>query len=260
MPDRKAARPRSRMLDLMLAVSAAMITLGLWQGARPGSQPVSVSESNTEFAVRKSPDGYTGGNDIANNFIENKIMLPGRCFAGSPVDDNDALGGFATSDNMPKKVDSDSQGKGLYLLAEPEKEMPHGEQSFMRLTLVNRTDSPVAFPAQDSRLSIIQEAQGEAGRWRPIEFLIAATCGNSYHKVVLPAGHFWEFAVPRYQGPLKTKLRFTYLGEDGKNIRSNEFEGSIHPSQFVLPDELKEMHPHGIINAQAYGSLDSGEE
>jgi hypothetical protein len=255
MSEPLTTQPRRGGLTFLLAVAGAMIALGLMQKGQLDLPAISISDSNTEDVVRESPDGASGDEMSTNNFIQSEKMLPGQCFAGSPIEDAEALGGFGTSDNMPNKVAADSGGKGLYLLAEPAQEMSHGDQPFMRLVLVNQTASPVAFPAQDSRLSIIQESQDAQGNWQPIEYLMSAWCGNSHHKVTLPAGQFWEFPVPRYQGTLETKLRFTYLGEDGKNIHSNEFEGKISPSQLVLPGELREIMPHGIINATAYQDI-----
>lgn len=102
----------------------------------------------------------------------------------------------------------------------------------MRLLLVNGTDAEVGFAASDSRLSIIQEAKDSDGNWKAIEFLPSSWCGNSYHRVFLPAKHYWEFSAPLYTGKMRTKLRFALPISDTVTIYSNEFEGSVNSGQF----------------------------
>lgn len=185
----------------------------------------------------------------ADNFIEVRMMLRGYCHAGSAVVDKDAPGGFAKSDNLPKPLPRELKvvdGK-LQLIAEPETVTAFGKGKGMTLRLVNATKVQAAFRASDSRLPIGQEAKDAKGEWKPIEYLPSSWCGNSYHKVFLGPGEQWEFATPRYKGPVKTTLRFVLEEgrEGGKRIVSNEFEGSVHPEQF----SDKEGHaPGGIMD------------
>lgn len=160
-------------------------------------------------------------------------MIRGYCFAGSRTDTK-APGGFGSSDNAPQKLGGRTDGTNgaISLVALPQESATFGKSyRGFRLLLVNRTKSEAAFRASDSRLSIIQEARDEKGEWRPIEYLPSSWCGNSYHKVFLPAGKFWEFAAPAYTGSFKTRLRFVLQGETP--IYSNEFEGRINPAQFT---------------------------
>ncbi len=173
-------------------------------------------------------------------------MLPACCLAGSRVDQQ-AIGGFGSSDNAPQKIATANLGRDgqLALVAFPEQIVPiANQQQGMRLRLVNRTRREAVFPASDSRVSIVQEAKDAKGRWRPIEYLPASWCGNSDHRVFLPAGHYWEFAVPIYSGTSKTKLRFVLQGKP--SLYSNEFEGSINPGQFTRRAEQRKTDPHRL--------------
>jgi hypothetical protein len=164
--------------------------------------------------------------------MEAKGISAAYCYAGSRVDEQ-ATGGFAPSENVPKKIAAKTSGREgkVSLVALPAERVAFKrEYRGFRLLLVNRTKSEAAFGAADSQLSIVQEAKDAQGKWRPIEVLPSRLCGNSYHRVFLPAGHYWEFASPVHSGSMKTKLRFVLLGE--KPIYSNEFAGSIDPGQF----------------------------
>lgn len=161
------------------------------------------------------------------------VMSPGRCFAGGRGGKLD-LGGFAPSNNHPQKLSRQIGHIGgrdgqLDMVVLPKSIVPIAEKyRGMRLLLVNRTPVDVGFYAVDSRINLLQEAQDSEGKWNPIEYIPRSWCGNSYHHVFLPAGHFWEFIVPFYSGSMKTRLRFVLNGE----LYSNEFEGSINPGQF----------------------------
>ncbi len=163
-------------------------------------------------------------------------MLWGYCHAGCRIKDNDAPGGYWASDNFPNTFEpKDPLRKGsVYLTVDPVTMIPFAEKyKGIALRLVNGTDERVAFRASDSRLSIVQEACDETGEWREIEYLPQSWCGNSYHRVFLDPGQCWTFAAPRYEGSVKTKLRFK-LSIDNDAIYSEEFDGSINPEQFSV--------------------------
>ena len=148
--------------------------------------------------------------------------------------DPQALGGYWRSDNFPKHCKDKQCGPDTHvsLIALPAETVPFAEQyQGFRLLLVNRTAAEVPFQACDSRLYIICEALDANGHWQPIEHEPRSFCGNSYHKVFLPSGHYWEFAVPVYSGVFKTKLRFCLLGN--QPIYSNEFDGKINPARLA---------------------------
>jgi len=166
--------------------------------------------------------------------VQVDYMLRGYCYAGGRLD-NKAIGGYGRSDNQPKKLSSRrANASTVALLALPDQTIPFAKcYRGFRLLLINGTNSEVTFSASDSRLSIIQEALDARGRWRPIEYLPESWCGNSDHSVLLPARHYFEFAVPSYTGKQQTRLRFALQPAQGQApIYSNEFQGSINPRQF----------------------------
>jgi hypothetical protein len=180
------------------------------------------------------------------------FMLRGYFFAGSRVDDKNALGGFGGSDNLPKTINSTMNIPvgDVSLIAYPDEPVPFDKQyRGMRVILANMTENVVGLNASDSRLSIVQEAIDRDGKWKPIEYLPSSWCGNSYHTVFLPAHEYWEFAAARYTGSRPTKLRvkLTIAEADQKTrtILSNEFEGSVNPKQFTVQQGHK---PSGIMD------------
>ncbi|MGB3119925.1 MAG: hypothetical protein WBE58_13975 [Verrucomicrobiales bacterium] len=171
--------------------------------------------------------------------LEPKSMINGCCYAGSRKDDK-ALGGYGPSDNAPKKITDKIPGTDgqITLVALPADSVPFmGQYLGFRLLLINRTATEAPFAASDSRLNIICEARDQSGEWKPIEYLSSSFCGNSYHSVYLPSGHYWEFSAPVYSGSLKTKLRYNLQGK--QPTYSNEFDGSINPIQFKKPETPK---------------------
>jgi hypothetical protein len=166
----------------------------------------------------------------------------GWYYAGSNLKDEDALGGFGTCDNFPKKCDHNALGKPgeLSLVAFPDEVVDFRKRKAILLRLVNRTEKTMEFSACDSGLYVVHEALDRDGQWKPLERFPATFCGNSFHRVFLETNEYWEFfAVPR-DGSFKTKLRFRLepKGEQGivaggGTLHSNEYEGSIDPAAFV---------------------------
>ena len=156
--------------------------------------------------------------------------------AGSPIHDDQALGGFASSRNMPKTITDDMayvRGR-LQLIAQPQANKSVSGEGGMRLLLINATAERVALQATDSRLAIVQEAKDESGNWRAIEAAASSWCGNSSHRMFLPAGQYWSFSAPVYDGDFATTLRFRLKGIDGGGaVYSHEFAGSINLEQFA---------------------------
>lgn len=194
---------------------------------------VPAESKHAENSVAAVPDTSKEGPQ-ANNFTDVKYMVRGYCFAKSQGEDSKAPGGFGPCDNEAHEVRPDSPGHGLFLLAQPNVEADFGGTPGMRLLLVNQTNEVLAFQASDSRLSIVQEAKDQDGNWKPIEYLPSSWCGNSFHRVFLKPNYFWEFPAPRYQGSMKTKLRYTLRLADGSEIHSNQFEGSVNSEQFTI--------------------------
>jgi HEAT repeat protein len=177
--------------------------------------------------------------------IKTKERLRGLYPAGSRLKDVKALGGFGPCNNYPFDLgDKDWGVKGkVALVAFPQEKVAYFKYEGIALRVINRSDKVTAFAAFDSMMYIVQEAQDDKGRWREIELPadIQAFCGNSFHRVLLAPGQYWQFPARQYEGPFKTKIRFrldpTRQPGEEPPIYSNEFDGRINPSQLrVGPD------------------------
>ena len=164
-------------------------------------------------------------------------MGPACCFAGNKTEDPEALGGYARSDNWPKKIDAadPSLPDGAYLeITGASKEPFLGRFEGLEIGLVNNGKEKLVLPASDSRIQLFQEALDSDGQWKPVEFFPSSWCGNSYHDVFLEPGHYFSFVVPKYSGPVKTKLRFRLKeGSGAGELVSGEYDGGIHAEQLV---------------------------
>lgn len=165
-------------------------------------------------------------------------MRHGSCHAGNKASDPKAIGGYGASTNFPKPLPKGEKlrGKKLYLeiTGKEDAEFP-GKFEGMEIRLVNGGAKTASISASDSRLSLVQEAKDADGEWKPVESLPRTFCGNSYHHVYLKPEHFWSFVVPKYSGPVKTKLRLRLTVDSKTSIVSDSFAGSIHPGQFISP-------------------------
>lgn len=178
------------------------------------------------------------------------FMLRGYFYAGSRIKDENALGGFGSSDNFPRSAEAMSFPPGkVSLIAYPDEEKTfYKEFRGMKLLLANASAQRQAFSASDSRLYIVQEAKDTDGKWKPVEYLPSSWCGNSYHTVFLDPNEYWEFAAARFIGSQKTMLRFRLdisRGDQPEYIYSNEFAGSVNPKQFTVQ---KPYTPQGIMD------------
>lgn len=172
-----------------------------------------------------------------------------NCLAGSNMEDKQAPGGFATSENMPQSIPTNlpPQTGKLSLFVHTNEIIPFATSyKGYALYLLNNTSETVPFQASDSRLSIIRQAMDTDGKWKPIEYLPQSWCGNSFHKVFLKKTQCWKFPVPIYHGTQKTKFRFilksghgTGGGTESPVLISNEFEGSLNPEQFTVKEGHK---------------------
>jgi hypothetical protein len=199
--------------------------------------------SATAFAQRTA----SGLKDLNVDF-----MLRGYFFAGSRIVDQNALGGFGPSNNLPVAADTGMNlpSGQIALVALPDEETVFSKEfRGIKVVLANTTDKEQGFAASDSRLYIVQEALDADGKWKPVEYLPSSWCGNSYHTVFLGPGEYWEFAAARFNGSRKTKLRFRLQMSTDKQkvsyIYSNEFEGSINPKQFT---QQKPYTPAGLMD------------
>ena len=105
--------------------------------------------------------------------------------------------------------------------------------------IINNSVDTIFVGVQDSRLYMRVQAKDENGKWMDIEYVPSSWCGNSYYTIFLNRDEFWKLATPKYEGAIKTKLRIVFedrggygMGRKATKNYSNEYNGSINPSQF----------------------------
>lgn len=182
--------------------------------------------------------------------VDIHFMLRGNIYATSSIIDTTAIGGFGKSNNFQKKIDSNShfQKKELILNIDTTQLITYEKKyNGYRFFIINNMDSAIWLDASDSRLYVIAEVFYK-NKWQAIEYIPNSWCGNSYHKVCLNKGEYWEFRVPKFHGKIKTKLRYRLTLKNDSFIYSNEIFTSINKKQL----ERKEGHrPNGIMDAYA---------
>lgn len=174
------------------------------------------------------------------------FKLRGDKYVQTSIEDTTALGGFAKSDNLPKKyVDSlNSSEVGLILKIDINKSTSfENKYNGYKLYLINKTNNTVGLDASDSRLDIVGEVFYK-GKWQAIEYLPSSTCGNSYHTVFLKQNEFWEFDIPKFNGKINTKLRYK-LTMNKSNLYSNEIPTSINKNQML---KIKKYNQNGLMD------------
>lgn len=175
------------------------------------------------------------------------FMLRGNIYAQSSIEDSTALGGFGSSENSPKIINSenDFSENGLFLKIDTIKLATINDKfNGYKFYIVNKSDSITKLDASDSRLYVVGEVLYK-NEWKPIEYLPSSTCGNSYHEVYLKQNEYWEFTVPKFSGKIKSKLRYRLMLGEKKYIYSNEILTSINKNQL----KQKQGHkPNGIMD------------
>lgn len=166
--------------------------------------------------------------------LDTKDQLGGFCYAYSSSEYAIPSNGEAHSSNLAKAVPANFPSSGFYLMIDEGETITYSNLYLAhKLYLVNATNEKIELGAQDSRLSIIAEALDKDNQWISITHLESSWCGNSYHKITLGSGEYWEFAVPMLTGKYKTKLRYTLSMKDGKKIHSSPIDTAINLAQFT---------------------------
>jgi hypothetical protein len=153
-------------------------------------------------------------------------MQVGTYMAASRAGDPQALGGFGASDRFHKPMDR------VYLKHGVSAQLVENKFGFL-LVLANGSQGETWFRAGDSNILAHMEAKDRSGVWRPIEYKPWYSCGNSYHRLNLPAGEGWVFSVPIPRGSFETQVRWKYYGGETP-LYSNELTHGIPETRFVL--------------------------
>jgi hypothetical protein len=175
--------------------------------------------------------------------INVSYMLRGYFYAASGVKDTLAPGGFGESGNHPKTINSKTKytntGSGPVMEIDTSEIVSFGNgYEGYKMILANQSGKTLKFSASDSRLNIIAEVFINKA-WRPIEYLPSSWCGNSYHTLYLKDNGYWEFAIPKYYGKVKVKLRYKLQGVQNEVYYSNEIQASINMKQLTVKEGHK---------------------
>ncbi|MBX7133693.1 MAG: hypothetical protein K1X67_13555 [Fimbriimonadaceae bacterium] len=157
-----------------------------------------------------------------------RYMQPARYFAGSPADP-EATGGYASSNNLPSALFQ--RGNGLTANLEKGK-------SGVLLRLGNAGPPEVWLRAADSNLTAFLEAKDKSGTWKPVEYHHQITCGNSWHRVLLPAQHAWTFSVALPAGDVKTQIRWHFKSAE-LDLVSNALNFTLARTRFEIEPGLR---------------------
>lgn len=97
----------------------------------------------------------------------------------------------------------------------------------------NTSKDTIHIDNQDGALFIIQEAKNKIGEWKPIEYWVYSTCGNSYAYTSLGPNDILVLKKVKYQGSFETEMRLK-LRTNNKLVYSKPFKGSVNNEQFDL--------------------------
>lgn len=166
-----------------------------------------------------------------------KFKIRGYFYAGSSVVDTVSPGGFYEASNTPKPIDQTIQRLSptadFNIIAKVDSTASLSTKiRFFKVFIVNKTDSVVALPAQDSRIYLKRQVFYK-GEWQDVEYLPSSWCGNSYHTVSIRPNEFWEFDAPCLSGKIEAKFRFELYVSKDVSLYSNEFLGSFNKRQLT---------------------------
>jgi len=174
-------------------------------------------------------------------------MLSGQIYAKSSMKDTAALGGFGSSENAPKKLNSTIafSERGFFLKIDTNKIITIAQKfNGYNFYIVNKSDSLVKLDASDSRLFVMAEAFVNE-KWQPIEYFPSSWCGNSHHNVFLKQNECWEFQIPKFKGSIPARIRYRLTIGKEKFIYSNEIQASINKKQLT---EKQGHNPNGLMD------------
>lgn len=142
-----------------------------------------------------------------------------------------------------------SYPKGKFsMVVLPGKTLKSGD-GMMAVLLVNDTDRTQVLSVWDGGFYFIQEAKLIGNPWNPLEYVPAQDvplCGNDsgFGSIQIPSHGCFAFSARRYRGSVAAHMRLVIskaVTRDSEDLISNEFEGSIAPTQFSLGLDLSDF-------------------
>ena len=161
--------------------------------------------------------------------IDSKYMIQALYPAGSLKKDTISPGGNGESSNMPHPI------KGRRIVIKALYANISQTDSGVKIEFWNSTDQDEWMRAADGNMLAWLEAL-DGKDWKPIEYHNFSDCGNSFHRVVLPAGYEWEYNKIVPKGDWRTFVRWVAV-KDKLRITSNMMLMSIPRTRTAIPPE-----------------------
>lgn len=162
--------------------------------------------------------------------VDARYMIQARYPAGSLKKDTVSPGGNAVSSNMPIPITNRRiVAKSLFANLS---ESANG----VKIEFLNTSDKDEWMRAADGNMLAWLEAL-DGKEWKPIEYHQWSDCGNSFHRVVLPAGYEWTYNKIIPKGDWKTMVRWVAV-RDKMRITSNMMLMNIPRTRVSVPPEM----------------------
>ena len=161
--------------------------------------------------------------------IDGNYMIQARYPAGSLKKDTVSPGGNSESSNMPHPI------KGRRIVIKALYANLSQTDNGVKIEFWNSTDQDEWVRAADGNMLAWLEAL-DGKDWKPIEYHPFSDCGNSFHRVVLPAGYEWEYNKIVPKGDWRTFVRWVAV-KDKMRITSNMMLMSIPRTRVSVPPE-----------------------
>ena len=112
------------------------------------------------------------------------------------------------------------------------------KDSVISVLIKNLSSDTLSILNQDSNFFIIKEAKNFSGDWKPLEYWVYSTCGNSYFDPeILPPTKTVETEKEYSSGDFETQLRLKFLFKD-EIYYSNICKAKINPKSFDFKEKL----------------------
>lgn len=202
---------------------------------------VTTNKAPAGWRLHKRPLGLLIGANLAGLLYLVLLLLPASAWSCKPT-----IARYQVAEpysnapldnkNKPKPVGQlmTPTQEGISLQVEPMTMVtgPTGKRG-RRLLVINGTRSDRRFIASDYSLILASMARNRNDSWQRLEEFPWSTCGSSYHRVTLPARHFWEIPASVFVGYYPTTIRYGLAVDERTCIYSNEFAGLVNLGQFV---------------------------
>ena len=162
--------------------------------------------------------------------IDSKYMIQALYPAGSLKKDTVSPGGNAESSNMPLPI------KGRRIVIKALFANLAQTDDGVKIEFWNSTDQDEWMRAADGNMLAWLEAL-DGKDWKPIEYHQRSDCGNSFHRVVLPAGYEWDYNKVLPKGDWRTFVRWVAV-RDKLKVTSNMMLMNIPRMRTAIPPGL----------------------